>query len=161
MTEAHMFVILSNVTNDYEMRNFKSQNVVRGLASGTAEAEANLMLDEPKDFIGFLMAQLINRQLEDPNLESRVKGWKMTVVLATDYYPVTLTFDRGVRFSIGAASDATLIVEMSFGTIIRLVMEETSTIKAVLKGEIKARGMFRHPVAMKRFYGLLNAALKG
>ena len=119
------------------------------------------MLDEPKDFIGFLMAQLINRQLEDPNLESRVKGWKMTVVLATDYYPVTLIFNEGVRLSRGAASDATITIEMSFSTIIRLVMEETSTIKAVLSGEIKARGMFRHPVAMKRFYGLLNAALKG
>ncbi len=143
------------------MRNFKSQNVVRGSASGTVEAEANLMLDAPKDFIGYLMSQLITRQLKDPKLESRVKGWTMTVVLATDYYPVTLTFDRGVRFSKGAASDATLTVEISFGTIIRLVMEETSTIKAVLKGEIKAKGMFRHPVAMKRFYGLLSAALKG
>jgi putative sterol carrier protein len=143
------------------MRNFKSQNVVRGSASVTIEAEANFMLDEPKDFIGYLMSQLISRQLEDPKLESRVKGWKMTVVLATDYYPITLIFDRGVRFSKGAASDATLTVEMSFSTIIRLVMEETSTIKAFLKGEIKARGMFRHPVAMKRFYGLLNAALKG
>jgi len=119
------------------------------------------MLDEPKDFIGYLMSQVISRQLEDPKLESQVKGWKMTVVLATDYYPVTLTFDRGVRFSMGAASDATLTVEMSFGTIIRLVLEETSTIKAVLKGEIKAKGMFRHPVAMKRFYELLTAALKG
>ncbi len=143
------------------MRNFKSQNVVRGLALGTVEVEANLMLDEPKDFIGYLMLQLINRQLKDPNLESRVKRWKMIVVLATDYYPVTLTFDKGVRFSKGAASDATLTVEMSFETIIRLVMEETSAIKAVLKGEIKAKGMFRHPVAMKRFYGLLTAALKG
>jgi hypothetical protein len=133
------------------MRNFKSQKVVRGLASGNGEVEANLMLDEPKDFIGYLMSQLISRQLEDPKLESRVRG----------YYPVTLTFDKGVRFSKGAASDATLTVEMSFGTIIRLVMEETSTIKAFLNGEIKARGMFRHPVAMKRFYGLLNAALKG
>jgi len=156
-----MFVILPNVPNDCKMRNFKSQNVVRGLSSRTVEVDANLVLDEPKDFIGFLMAQLISRQFKDPNLESRVKGWKMTVVLATDYYPVTLTFNRGVRFSIGAARDATLTVEMSFDTIIRLVMEETSTIKAFLKGEIKAKGMFRHPVAMKRFYGLLNAALKG
>ena len=156
-----MLVFFQNVANDCKMRNFKSQTVVRGLASRTAEAEADLMLDEPKDFIGYLMAQLISRQLEDPKLESRVKGWKMTVVLATDYYPVTLTFDKGVRFSKGAASDATLTVEMSFGTIIRLVMDETSTIKAFLKGEIKARGLFRHPVAMKRFYGLLNAALKG
>ena len=156
-----MLVFLPNVTNDCKMRNFKSLNVVRASASGTVEVEANLMLDEPKDFIGYLMSQLIGRQLEDPKLESRVRGWTMTVVLATDYYPVTLTFDKGVRFSKGAASDATLTVEMSFSTIIRLVMEETSTIKAFLKGEIKARGMFRHPVAMKRFYGLLNAALKG
>ncbi len=161
MTKARILVFFPNVINDCEMRNFKSQNVVRGLALGTVEVEANLMLDEPKDFIGYLMSQLINRQLEDPNLESRVKGWKMTVVLATDYYPVTLTFNKGVRFAKGAASDATLTVEMSFGTIIRLVMEETSTIKAFLKGEIKAKGMFRHPMAMKRFYGLLNAALKG
>ncbi|MGY5861442.1 MAG: SCP2 sterol-binding domain-containing protein [Candidatus Thorarchaeota archaeon] len=119
------------------------------------------MLDEPKDFIGYLMAQLISRQLEDPKLESRVKGWKMTVVLATDYYPVTLTFDQGVRLSKGAADDATLTVKMSFDTIIRLVMEEISTIKAVLNGKIKAKGMLRHPVAMMRFYTLLTAALKG
>ena len=156
-----MFVLFPNVTNDCEMRNFKSQNVVRGLALGTVEVEVNLMLDEPKDFIGYLMSQLISRQFENPRIESRVKGWKMTVVLATDYYPVTLAFNEGVRFSKGAASDATITIEMSFGTIIRLVMEETSTIKAVLCGEIKVRGMFRHPVAMKRFYGLLNAALKG
>jgi len=156
-----MFVFSPSIADDYQMRNFKSQNVVRGSASGIVEAEANLMLDEPKDFIGYLMSQLISKQLEDPKLESLVNGWKMTVVLATDYYPVTLIFDQGVRFSKGAASDATLTVEISLGTIIRLVMEETSTIKAVLKGEIKAKGMFRHPVAMKRFYGLLTAALKG
>lgn len=117
-------------------------------------------MEEPKDFLGFLLYKLINKQLEDPNLSSDVIHWNMTVVLDTNYYPVTISFDNGVNISKDAIPNPTLRIKLSLDTIIQLAMNETSIVKAVLSRKIRIAGMLRHPLATKKFYSLLSSILK-
>jgi hypothetical protein len=119
------------------------------------------VIEEPKDFLGFLLHTLINKQLENPDVSSDVKTWNMTVVLDTNYYPITIAFDNGVSISKHAIENPTLKVALSLDTVIRLAMNETSIVKAVMKREIKITGLLRHPKAVMKFYGLLSSILKG
>lgn len=118
-------------------------------------------MEEPKDFLGFLMHKLIGKQLADPNINSEVKTWNMTVVLNTNYYPITITFDNGVSISKHAIDNPTMRISLSLDTVIRLVMNETSILKAVMNREIKIAGLLRHPKSALKFYGLLSSILRG
>ena len=119
------------------------------------------MLAEPTDFIGNILAKLINRQLEDPGTLSRVKSWRMSILLETDLYPLSLIFDDDMRIEKGSVADSTLIVNMTFNTIIDLVKGETSLVRSLINRTIKIKGFFRHPISTFRFYKLMNAVLKG
>jgi putative sterol carrier protein len=119
------------------------------------------VLEEPRDFLGYLLAHAIENQLQDPEFISRVKTWKMTVVLETNYYPLTMVFDNGLKIIRKAVENPTLIVKISMDTINQIIKEECSPLKAFFKGNIKVKGLFRHPIAMKRFYGLLTSGLRG
>ena len=119
------------------------------------------MIEEPKDFLGYLLYRLINKQLEDHNVKSDVEKWNMIVVLNTNYYPVTISFKNGFRIKKGAKQNPTLSIAFSLDTVIRLAMSETSILKAVLSREIKVGGILRHPLAAKKFYGLLSSILRG
>jgi putative sterol carrier protein len=119
------------------------------------------VLEEPRDFVGYLLAHAVEKQLQDSTIKSKVRTWKMEIVLQTNYYPVTMIFDNGVKIIREAVESPTLIVKISMDTISQIIKGECSPIKAFLKGDIKVKGMFRHPIAMKRFYGLLMSGLRG
>ena len=117
------------------------------------------MLEEPPDFIGNILAKLINSKITNSGLHDKIQDWRMTVVFDTDFYPVSIYFDEAVRIKAGIADEATLIFKLEFGTILELVERKTSMIRAILSRKIKVKG-FRHLVSLYRFYGLMNTILK-
>jgi hypothetical protein len=119
------------------------------------------LLVEPTDFIGKILAMMINKQLESPATLSEVEKWQMTVVLQTDFYPLSLIFDDTMRIEKGVSPEPTLLVTTTFNTIIRIAKGESSLIKSVLGRSIRIKGLFRHPIATFRFYRLMNVVLKG
>ncbi|MGD9397002.1 MAG: hypothetical protein PVJ05_11285 [Candidatus Thorarchaeota archaeon] len=119
------------------------------------------MLAEPTDFVGKILSIMINKHLEDPSTLSKVKSWRMKVVLQTDYYPLSLIFDDSLRIENGVVSDPILVVSLTFERIIQLIKGKSSLIKSVLNRSIRIKGLLRHPVAAFRFYGFINAVLKG
>jgi len=119
------------------------------------------MMKEPTDFIGNILAKLINLQLANSSMREKMANWNMSVVLDTDYYPVSIIFDETISMKTGSVDEPTLIFKMSFGTIISLVKKETSMIRAMLRGSIKVRGLLQNPRAAYRFYTLMNSILKG
>lgn len=119
------------------------------------------MIAEPTDFIGNILTKLINKQLENPATLNRVKNWRMSVVLHTDYYPLALIFSDAMRIESGTIPDSTLTVNMTFNTIIKLAKGETSLIRSLFNRSIKIKGIIRHPISTFRFYRLMNAVLKG
>jgi len=119
-------------------------------------------MHEPTDFVGKVLAKLVNSRLEvNPNLQAKVMHYRMQVVVDTSYYPVTLHFDKGLRIVKGAAERPTLRLGLSFDSIIGLVLHKVSPMRAVLKGQIKVKGLLRHPLATYRIYRLLMPALTG
>jgi len=118
------------------------------------------MLTEPPDFIGNILAKLINSQISTSALSDKMQNWRMTVVFDTDYYPVTIIFDETISIKAGIVEGSTLTFKLEFGTILELVERKTSMIRAILSGKIKVKG-FRHLIALYRFYGLMNTILKG
>ncbi len=118
------------------------------------------MLAEPTDFIGNILAKLINKQLEHPATLSKVKSWCMSVTLHTDFYPLSIIFSDDMRIERGAIEDPTLSVSMTFDTIIRLIKRDTSMIRFLFNRSIRISGLFRHPISALRFYRLMNAVLK-
>ena len=104
---------------------------------------------------------MVNKQLENPATLSKVKNWRMSVVLQTDYYPLSLIFSDVIRIESGVISDPTLVFSMTFKTIIQIAKGESSLIKSVLNRSIRIKGLLRHPIATLRFYRLMNAVLKG
>lgn len=119
------------------------------------------MLKEPNDFIGNILAKLINQQLENPAILDKMTSWNMSVVIDTDYYPVSIIFNETISMKTGSINEPTLTFKMSFSTIISLVKKETSMVRAILGGSIKVRGLLRHPRAGYRFYLLMNSIMKG
>lgn len=119
------------------------------------------MMKEPTDFIGNILAKLINRHLEKQSMRDKMTSWNMSVVIETDYYPVSIIFDERISMKTGSVDEPTLIFKMSFGTIISLVKKDTSMIRAILRGSIKVRGLLQNPRAAYRFYSLMNSILKG
>ncbi len=118
------------------------------------------MMKEPTDFIGNILAKLINLQLENSSMRDKMANWNMSVVLETDYYPVSIIFDEIISIEAGLVSDPTLVFKLKFDTILKLVERKTTMIRAILRGKIKVKG-FRHLIALYRFYGFMNSILKG
>ncbi|RDE14510.1 MAG: hypothetical protein C4K47_04020 [Candidatus Thorarchaeota archaeon] len=118
------------------------------------------MLEQPKDFIGNILAILTSKPLARPDFKDIVAKWKMVVVLETDYYPVTIRFDKGMRVEHGDIPHPTLRVNAKLSTIIELVKGKTSPIRALLNGGLKVKGILRHPRATLRFYRLISSSLK-
>ncbi|MGY5858965.1 MAG: hypothetical protein RTU63_06325 [Candidatus Thorarchaeota archaeon] len=119
------------------------------------------MLKEPPDFVGNILAKLINRQMQIPSMKEKMKSWKMSVILKTDFYPVSIIFDQDIRVLAEAIENPTLVFAMNFGTIIKLVEHETTMVRAMFGGSIKVKGLFRNLRAVYRFYTLMNSILKG
>ncbi|RDE15255.1 MAG: hypothetical protein C4K48_04210 [Candidatus Thorarchaeota archaeon] len=119
------------------------------------------MLHEPDDFIGNILGKLLNRQLENQPMRGKVGRWRMSVVLDTDYYPISIIFSYHIEIVADYVDDPTIVLSMKFNTIIRLFRGETSMIRAVLGGAIKTRGLLKHPLSMIRFYRLMTSILGG
>jgi putative sterol carrier protein len=119
------------------------------------------MLNEPKDLLGNILGILLARQFTDEDFLAEVKGWDMTVVLDTDYYPITLNFNNGISIEKGAAPDPTIKLTTTLATIARISEGELSPIRGMLNRELKIRGLLTHPRATYRFYRLMMSALGG
>ena len=117
------------------------------------------MLTEPSDFVGNILAKMISKALDDSKLRKRIGTWKMIVTLESDYYPVSMVFDKGISVVRGREPNPTLIVNMDFGTVIELVEGNTSMVRAMLRRKIRVRGLVRHLRSTLRFYQLMNAIL--
>jgi putative sterol carrier protein len=118
------------------------------------------MLEQPKDFIGNILAILTSRPLARSEFKDAVAKWKMSVVLETDYYPVTIWFNKGMRVEHGDIAHPTLRVSAKLSMIIELVKGNTSPMRALLNGGLKVKGILRHPRATLRFYRLISSSLK-
>ncbi|TFG31386.1 hypothetical protein EU527_12505 [Candidatus Thorarchaeota archaeon] len=118
------------------------------------------MLDEPGDFIGNILAKLINRRYTTLTDTQNFKNWDMSIIIETDYYPVSILFENTVKIKSDAIQNPTLIFKMKFNTIVSIVKEETTILRALLKGAIQVKGLVRHPRAAFRFYRLMNSILK-
>ena len=119
------------------------------------------MLHEPNDFIGNILGKLLNRQLENESMRRKVERWRMSVVLNTDYYPISIVFGERIEIVPDYVDNPTIVLSMKFNTIIEISRGETSIIKAVLGGTIKTRGSLRHPFSMLKFYRLMASILGG
>ncbi len=119
------------------------------------------MVSTTPDFIGTILAQLLEKQLSDPKMLAKVQRWKMKVILDTNFYPVSMIFDDGLKIQKGVVDAPTLRVFMTFDTLIDLVKATKSPVGAVLSGDLKIKGLFRHPLATYRFYKLIVSALRG
>ncbi len=117
------------------------------------------MLNEPKDLVGNVLYILLARQFEDDRLLSEVKDWRMTVVLDTDYYPVTLTFADGITIERGAVPNPTIILGTTFDTIVSIAAEEMSPVRGLINRKLRIRGLLKHPRAAFRFYRLIVRAM--
>ncbi|MFW9846942.1 MAG: SCP2 sterol-binding domain-containing protein [Candidatus Thorarchaeota archaeon] len=119
------------------------------------------MLNRPKDLLGNILDILLARQFEDEAFLSQVKSWKMSVVLDTDYYPVTLKFHEGISIEKGAISNPTITLTTTIATIASIAEGRLSPVQGMLTRRLKLRGLLTHPRATYRFYRLMMRALGG
>jgi putative sterol carrier protein len=119
------------------------------------------MLNKPKDLIGTVLDVLFIRQFQDEAFLSDVTNWQMTVVLDTDYYPITLTFADGITIEKGAVPSPTITLVTTLENISRIANGEISPVRGILTRKIRIKGLFTHPRAALRFYRLMMKALGG
>jgi putative sterol carrier protein len=119
------------------------------------------VLNKPRDFVGNILGIVLERELEDEKRRAEIKEWNMSVVLDTDYYPVTVYFSNGIRIERGAAENPTLTLKTTMTTMVHLAGGKLSPIRGFLLGKLKVKGLFRHPRATWRFYRLMISALRG
>lgn len=119
------------------------------------------VLNEPRDFIGTILAFLFERELASKTRRDEVVKWNMLVTLDTDYYPVTIHFANGIRVERGRIDDPTLTLRTSVNTLVLIAQGRFSPIRGLLQGKLKMKGILRHPIATVRFYRLMMDALRG
>ncbi|NWF95919.1 MAG: hypothetical protein HXY34_07220 [Candidatus Thorarchaeota archaeon] len=114
------------------------------------------MLQKPKDLLGAVLTKILEEKVSNTALASGVSRWRMTVVIDTDFYPVSIVFDRGIRVEYGARPDAQLRVRMTMSTMSDVFQKRASVLQSVLRRKIRVRGLARHPVSALRFYRLMS-----
>jgi hypothetical protein len=119
------------------------------------------LLEEPTDFIGVIISTLLGKRYPGEALAERIGGWRMTVVLETDYYPLAFAFSNGLTLRKGNIDHPTLRVVSSFDTIVEIARGSISPFSAFLKRSVKIRGLIQHPISSFRFIRLLLSALRG
>ncbi len=117
------------------------------------------MLNKPRDFVGNILAMMLSERFENPEYTEKIQNWKMTVCLRTNFYPIILDFNQGVTITRDPIDNPTLDISMDFDTMIVLIRGKSSMMKEVLRGRIKIRGLFRHPLATFRFYRLMQSII--
>lgn len=136
---------------------FKSTFVASGKSRHIRFVKA--MLNKPRDFVGNILAMMLSEQIKDERTRNRIHTWKMSVILATNYYPILIDFNRGVTITREVVDNPTLCISMSFDTMIALIRSESTIVREVLTGSIRIKGFLRHPLAAFRFYGLMKDML--
>lgn len=119
------------------------------------------MLNNPRDFVGNILAMMLSEHLKDPENAKKIQNWRMIVLLRTNFYPISITFENGVTISRDLVEHPTLEIVMSFDTMIELVRGKTSMVKEVIRRQIQIKGLLRHPIATMRFYRLMQVILGG
>lgn len=82
--------------------------------------------------------------------------WKMNVVLATDYYPLTLIFDNGLEFRKGDLQEPDIRIGFQFNTLLELVQGKKTLLGAILGKAVKIEGLLQHPTDVYRLYKLIR-----
>ncbi len=119
------------------------------------------MLNRPRDFVGNILGIVLERELENEKRRAEIGEWNMSVVLDTDYYPVTVHFSNGIRIERGASKNPTITLKTTMSTIVLLAGGKLSPVRGFLQGKLRVKGLLRHPRATFRFYRLMMSALRG
>ncbi len=119
------------------------------------------MTGTPRDLLGIILHRMLSSRLDESVLGASVRHWRMTVVLETEYHPVTLRFDEGLTIERGAAERPTLTVLTTLDTVAAIARSSLSPLTAYLHGLLRVKGMYRHPLAAARFLRLLLSAVTG
>jgi len=113
----------------------------------------------PGDFIGAILYSMLRPQLESAGIATGKQGGRLTVVIETEYYPVTLELGDVLRIHRGAGERPTLRVRTTLRTVVDIARHRISPVGAFLRGRIKIRGFLRHPLAARRFLALFLSSL--
>ncbi|TXT54541.1 MAG: hypothetical protein BAJATHORv1_60037 [Candidatus Thorarchaeota archaeon] len=120
-----------------------------------------MIVNPTDDFIGTLLAEVFRRELESEKKKEEVSKWKISMILDTDYYPVSIEFNNGISIIKGVIKDPDITMTTSMQTIIDITRGKTSALRAIRKGELRVKGLFRHPRSAFRLYRFMIPALEG
>jgi len=120
-----------------------------------------MRMEKPADFIGLLFSILLDRKLENQSFRNEVKTWNMSVVLETDYYPITLQFDDGVSIHYGSDESPDIYVKTTMKQIIDIARGNQGLLVSIARRKIAINGIWRHPRAGYRFYKTMKNLLGG
>jgi len=113
----------------------------------------------PGDFIGAILYSMLRPQFESAGTATGKQSGRLTVVIETEYYPVTLELGDALRIHRGAGERPTLRVTTTLRTVVDIARHRISPVGAFLRGRIKIRGLLRHPFAARRFLALFLSSL--
>lgn len=119
------------------------------------------MLNEPQDFLGAMLAKMLTRVLTTVDEIEDVRRWKMTVMVYTDFYNLSMRFENGVSITTDPIENSTLTARTSFHSLLQIINGRASLFSSYLKGDVKISGLLRHPISVLRFYRLMKRMLKG
>ncbi len=113
----------------------------------------------PGDFIGAILYSMLRPQLDSAGITGGKRSSRLTVVIETEYYPVTLEFGDVLKIRRGAEQRPTLRVTTTLQTVVEIARHRISPVGAFFRGRIKIRGFLRHPLAARRFLALFLSSL--
>ncbi|TFG12807.1 hypothetical protein EU537_08260 [Candidatus Thorarchaeota archaeon] len=118
-----------------------------------------MSMEKPGDFIGLLFRILLDKKLENESFREEVKAWNMTVVLETDYYPITMRFDNGVSIHYGSDKSADIHVKTTMKRMIEIAAGNQGLLASIVGGMISVNGIWRRPRSGYRFYKTMKHLL--
>ncbi|GAB4316055.1 MAG: hypothetical protein Kow0069_18120 [Promethearchaeota archaeon] len=124
-------------------------------------AEIPLSINDPTDFVGLGVKNILLYRWDEPNFRKLVGRWRAVVVLEFRHlYSVAVKFDRGrVEITHEVPRSYDLKVTFALQTLVDLAVGQTSPLRAFLTGRVKVAKAWRVGT-LARFMRALLPALR-
>ncbi len=104
-----------------------------------------ISIQKPKDLLSVSLYNILNYRKDEEFLEL-VQNWNKKILIEVEnFYPVMVIFQNGhINFKFqNIQQKPDLKVEMDLNTLLDMAYGRTSSVKAVLSGKLKIKGLYK------------------
>ncbi|MHA1688035.1 MAG: SCP2 sterol-binding domain-containing protein [Promethearchaeota archaeon] len=110
-----------------------------------------LSIEEPEDLISISLYNMLNYRKNDEQFINLIRNWNKKIVLhLIPFYPLAVIFwGDEIKFDRENVKKANLHVQIDLNTMLEIACGEMNPVKALLKGKLKIKGIYKIKTLLK------------